>query len=158
MKIINSGFKEACGKIYLECKECGCGFAAADEDLRGGDDDDIYKKYYVNCPCCGEKMTVFQHEYDKLHANYIQQLRIFENAEVKSDVAEYWYQEYHKHYFKLALLRDRIEQAKFFNQRAGRELWHDKPKEVQDRDIASSDKLYDALLKLIDDYYKEENE
>lgn len=72
--------------------------------------------------------------------------------------AEYWYQEYHKLYFGLASLRDRIEQAKFFNQRAGRELWQDKPKEVQNRDIESADKLYDALLKLIDDYYKEERE
>lgn len=73
-------------------------------------------------------------------------------------IAEYWYQEYHKLYFELEGLRDRIEQAQFFNQRAGRELWQDKPKEVQDRDIASSDKLYDALLKLISDYYKEESE
>lgn len=67
----------------------------------------------------------------------------------------YWYLEYHKLYFQLASLRDRIEQAKFFNQRAGRELWNDKPKDVQERDIESSDKLYGSLIKLIDDYYKE---
>ena len=70
----------------------------------------------------------------------------------------YWYLEYHRLYFQLASLRDRIEQAKFFNQRAGRELWNDKPKDVQERDIESSDKLYDALIKLIDDYYKEDSE
>lgn len=67
-------------------------------------------------------------------------------------VAEYWYLEYHKLYFELASLRDRIEQAKFFNQRAGRELWQDKPKEVQDRDIKSYDEFYDTLLQLIDGY------
>ena len=67
----------------------------------------------------------------------------------------YWYLEYHRLYFRLARLRDRIEQEQFFNQRAGRELWNDKPKDVQERDIESSDKLYGALIKLIDDYYKE---
>lgn len=72
--------------------------------------------------------------------------------------AEYWYREYHKLYFALASLRDNIEKEKFFNQRAGRELRQDKPKGVQDRDIASADKMYDALLKLIDDYYKGEDE
>lgn len=78
MEIIRPGFKEAYGKIYLECTECGCGFVAANEDLRGVEDDDICKKYYVNCPCCGERTTVFQHEYDELHANYIQQLRLLQ--------------------------------------------------------------------------------
>lgn len=73
------------------------------------------------------------------------------------EIDDYWYQEYHRLYFALASLRDRIEQAQFFNQRAGRELWNDKPKDVQERDIESSDKLYGALIKLIDDYYKEDN-
>lgn len=93
--------------------------------------------------------------------------RGFEDAEKKpliikqesrrTDNGLYWYLEYHKLYLALASLRDRIEQAQFFNQRAGRELWNDKPKDVQERDIERSDKLYDALLKLIDDYYKEDN-
>lgn len=93
--------------------------------------------------------------------------RGFEDAEKKPLIIKqesrrtgnelYWYLEYHKLYFALVSLRDRIEQAQFFNQRAGRELWNDKPKDVQERDIESADKLYDALLKLIDDYYKEDN-
>lgn len=93
--------------------------------------------------------------------------RGFEDAEKKPLIIKqesrkagnglYWYLEYHKLYLALASLRDRIEQAQFFNQRAGRELWNDKPKDVQERDIESSDKLYDALLKLIDNYYKEDN-
>lgn len=71
---------------------------------------------------------------------------------------EFWYQEYYRLYLQLAGLKDRIEQAKFFNQRAGRELWNDKPKDVQDWDIASAEKLYDELLTLIkmhDDISKE---
>lgn len=84
--------------------------------------------------------------------------KYYEELQKMAKVSEYWYQEYHKLYFGLSSLRDRIEQNKFFNQRAGRELWQDKPKEVQDRDIESTDKFYDALLKLIDDYYKEERE
>lgn len=73
------------------------------------------------------------------------------NKEPTADAAEYWYKEYRKLYFELARLRDRIEQAKFFNQREWREFWQDKPKEVQDCDIESADKFYDALLKIIDD-------
>lgn len=84
--------------------------------------------------------------------------KYYEELQGRAKLTDYWYLEYHKLYFGLATLRDRIEQEKFFNQRAGRELWQNKPKEVQDRDIASSDKLYDALLKLIDDYYKGEDE
>lgn len=67
----------------------------------------------------------------------------------KAAACEFWYQEYYGLYLRLAGLRGRIEQVKFFNQRAGRELWNDKPKDVQDRDIASSERLYDALLSLI---------
>lgn len=59
---------------------------------------------------------------------------------------EFWYHEYYSLYLQLLGLRDRIEQAKFFNQRAGRELWNEKPKDVQDRDIASLERLYDDLL------------
>lgn len=36
-------------------------------------------------------------------------------------------------------LVDKLEQLKFFNQRAGRELWIDKPREIQDEDIESAD-------------------
>lgn len=36
-------------------------------------------------------------------------------------------------------LVDKMEQLKFFNQRAGRELWIDKPREIQDEDIESAD-------------------
>lgn len=84
--------------------------------------------------------------------------KYYDELQKMAKVSEYWYREYHNLYFGLATLRDRIEQAKFVNQRAGRELWQEKPKEVQDRDIESADKMYDALLKLIDDYYKGENE
>lgn len=84
--------------------------------------------------------------------------KYYDELQKMAKVSEYWYQEYHKLYFGLATLRDNIEKEKFFNQRAGRELWQEKPKEVQDRDIASADKMYDALLKLIDDYYKGEDE
>lgn len=68
----------------------------------------------------------------------------------KAAACEFWYQEYYSLYLRLAGLRDRIEQAKFFNQRAGRGLWNDKPKDVQDRDVASVEKLYDELLMLIE--------
>lgn len=74
-----------------------------------------------------------------------------ESNELKDKAAacEFWYQKYYSLYLPLLGLRDRIEQAKFFNQRAGRELWSEKPKDVQDRDIASSERLYDNLLSLI---------
>ena len=80
---------------------------------------------------------------DKTHNNELKDME---------ETCEFWYQEYHKLYLRLAGLRDRIEQAKFFNQRAGRELWNDKPKDVQDRDIASAEKFYDELLMLIKSY------
>lgn len=64
---------------------------------------------------------------------------------------DFKYQKCYKICFELASLKDRIEQAKFFNQREWRELWQDKLKEVQDRDIESANKFYDALLKIIDD-------
>jgi hypothetical protein len=67
----------------------------------------------------------------------------------KAAACEFWYQKYYSLYLPLLGLRDRIEQAKFFNQRAGRKLWSEKPKDVQDRDIASAERLYDALLSLI---------
>lgn len=36
---------------------------------------------------------------------------------------------------------DGLEMLDFFNQRAGRELWQIKPKEVQDRDIENADRI-----------------
>ena len=73
----------------------------------------------------------------------------YSELKVKADACEFWYQKYYSLYLSLLDLKDRIEQAKFFNQRAGRELWSEKPKDVQDRDIASSERLYDDLLSLI---------
>lgn len=44
---------------------------------------------------------------------------------------------------------DGIERLRFFNQRAGRELWGDKPTEIQNQDIADADSiLADALVLL----------
>lgn len=37
-------------------------------------------------------------------------------------------------------IMDILDKMEFFNQRAGRELWADKPKEVQDRDIADRER------------------
>lgn len=39
---------------------------------------------------------------------------------------------------------DGIEMIEFFNQRAGRELWMDKPKEIQDADIQKENKILNA--------------
>ena len=44
---------------------------------------------------------------------------------------------------------DGLQRLRFFNQRAGRELWADKPKEVQEQDIASADKVYSDALALL---------
>lgn len=38
-------------------------------------------------------------------------------------------------------LLDKLEQLRFFNQRAGRELWGDKPREIQDKDIKNADEI-----------------
>ena len=44
---------------------------------------------------------------------------------------------------------DGIERLRFFNQRAGRELWGDKPTEIQNQDIADADSiLADAIVLL----------
>lgn len=41
---------------------------------------------------------------------------------------------------------DHLERILFFNQRAGRELWFDKPKEVQEIDIANAERhLQEAI-------------
>ena len=46
-------------------------------------------------------------------------------------------------------IMDGLERLRFFNQRAGRELWADKPKEVQEQDIANADKIYSDALELL---------
>ena len=41
---------------------------------------------------------------------------------------------------------DGLERLRFFNQGAGRELWQDKPHDVQEMDMANADAVYaDAL-------------
>ena len=42
-----------------------------------------------------------------------------------------------------------LEMLRFFNQRAGRELWTDKPHDVQEKDIANADAVYADALALL---------
>lgn len=42
-----------------------------------------------------------------------------------------------------------IDKQDFFNDRAGRELWNDKPKEIQDEDIRNAHEDYEALKEYI---------
>jgi len=44
---------------------------------------------------------------------------------------------------------DGLERLQFFNQRAGRELWADKPHDVQEKDIANADAVYADALALL---------
>lgn len=44
---------------------------------------------------------------------------------------------------------DGLERLRFFNQRAGRELWSDKPHDVQEQDIENADKVYGDAIDLI---------
>lgn len=44
---------------------------------------------------------------------------------------------------------DGLERLRFFNQRAGRELWSEKPNDVQEQDIENADKVYDDAIDLI---------
>lgn len=44
---------------------------------------------------------------------------------------------------------DKLEMLRFFNQRAGRELWADKKKEVQDKDIENADRILNNAIDLI---------
>ena len=44
---------------------------------------------------------------------------------------------------------DGLEMLRFFNQRAGRELWADKPYGVQETDIANADAIYANALALL---------
>ena len=42
---------------------------------------------------------------------------------------------------------DGLEMLSFFNQRAGRELWNDKSKEIQDEDIAKAEEILQSAIK-----------
>jgi hypothetical protein len=44
---------------------------------------------------------------------------------------------------------DGLERLRFFNQRAGRELWSDKPRKIQEQDIASADEIYANAIELL---------
>lgn len=44
---------------------------------------------------------------------------------------------------------DDLERLKFFNCRGGRELWGDKPIDVQNQDIESADKVYAGAIAVI---------
>ena len=44
---------------------------------------------------------------------------------------------------------DGLERLKFFNCRGGRELWSDKPTDVQDQDIESADRVYAGAINTI---------
>ena len=44
---------------------------------------------------------------------------------------------------------DGLERLRFFNQRAGRELWQDKPHDIQEMDIANADAVYADALALL---------
>lgn len=44
---------------------------------------------------------------------------------------------------------DKLEMLRLFNQRVGRELWADKEKEVQDKDIENADRILNNAIDLI---------
>ena len=44
---------------------------------------------------------------------------------------------------------DGLERLRFFNQRAGRELWQDKPHDVQEMDMANADAVYADAIDLL---------
>lgn len=44
---------------------------------------------------------------------------------------------------------DGLEILRFFNQRAGRELWTDKPHNVQEQDISNADMIYASAIALL---------
>lgn len=46
---------------------------------------------------------------------------------------------------------DKLHMLQFFNQRAGRELWQSKPKEVQDKDVENADKYLSAAIKALEE-------
>ena len=44
---------------------------------------------------------------------------------------------------------DGLEMLRFFNQRAGRELWADKPHDVQEQDISNADVIYESAIAML---------
>lgn len=44
---------------------------------------------------------------------------------------------------------DGLEMLQFFNQRAGRELWADKPHNIQEMDIANADAIFADAIALL---------
>ena len=46
---------------------------------------------------------------------------------------------------------DELHMLQFFNQRAGRELWQNKPKEVQDEDVENADKYLSEAIKALEE-------
>lgn len=46
---------------------------------------------------------------------------------------------------------DKLHMIQFFNQRAGRELWQIKPKEVQDKDVENADKYLSEAIKALEE-------
>ena len=51
---------------------------------------------------------------------------------------------------------DGLEMLRFFNQRAGRELWADKPHDIQETDIANADAIFaDAIALLKEQGHKD---
>lgn len=50
-------------------------------------------------------------------------------------------------------LIDNLEQLRFFNQRAGRELWGDKPQKLQNEDIDNADAILDMTISELKDRY-----
>lgn len=44
---------------------------------------------------------------------------------------------------------DGLEMLRFFNQRAGRELWADKPHDIQETDIANADAIYANAIAML---------
>ena len=53
---------------------------------------------------------------------------------------------------------DGLEMLRFFNQRAGRELWIDKPHDVQEQDISNADRIYVSTISLLKEQRERINE
>ena len=50
---------------------------------------------------------------------------------------------------KVEKIIDYLKQIRFFNQRAGRELWNDKPTDIQNKDIENTDKKLSEVIQTI---------
>lgn len=55
-------------------------------------------------------------------------------------------------------LIDKLKQLRFFNQRAGRELWSDKSHEIQDKDIKNADEILDMAISALSELGTKANE